>query len=894
MSGVPERLTAALADRYRLERELGQGGMATVYLAEDLRHGRQVAIKVLHEDLGAALGADRFLAEIKTTARLQHPHILPLLDSGSAQGPDRASPYLYYVMPYVAGETLRARLERERQLPLEDALRIAREVADALGAAHGLDIIHRDIKPENILLQGGHALVADFGIALAVQQAGSQRMTQTGLSLGTPQYMSPEQAMGERTIDARSDLYALGAVTYEMLTGEPPFSGATVQAVVAKVLAAEPERPTLLRKMIPPHVEAAVLRALAKLPADRWGSAAEFAAALSQPGYITTGYMPSTPSGGPSREATRLRRLLAGAVGMAIIAGTVAGWYATRGPSEPALPLIRVAMDVPGAETIVGQSQMLAISPDGTLLARSMLGSGGEWNPVVQRLAGGQLTSFDRSAFGTLALSPSGLLLAAFDVRAGVLWSAPTEGGPSRAIMSVTQVSGFYWLTDTSLVLSSQGSLLAVVPGSARADTLLFREDGSPGWVHPYPVNDDLILVVRTPTLGGGDIQRLGTIGVFSRRTGQFTELGLTGARPAFVLPDLVTFLHDGSIWAVRVDPRSLMPRGSPQVIVANDASGEVVTYAVARNGVMVARRGSSSVLRELLLVGRDGNARPARQEHTAYRSVRFSPDGTRLLYSRAVIASAGGDLFVLALSSGALLRLTSDSANLAPEWSQDGRSVYFATLANRTRRPVEIMRVPATGGGMPEPVFSRDQDQAGQIYEFQVSPGAEELLWREDRSGIGRNIYAARLEPGAEVRSLRVSQFDERGLALSPDGEWYLYASDETGISEIYVARLAGDGARWPVSVGGGLEPRWARNGEIFYFTGDSLMATRLTLGETPQAAPPRLLFRGEFVRTRHESLWDVSPDGRQFAFARAVGADRSALELVLHWASQVPAAPR
>ena len=192
MTVPPNRLAAALADRYRIERELGQGGMATVYLAHDLRHDRHVAIKVLHPELAAALGSERFLSEIKTTARLQHPHILPLLDSGEADG------LLFYVMPYVSGETLRARLERERQLPIADALRIAREAADALGAAHALGIVHRDIKPENILLQGGHALVADFGIALAVQQAGGQRMTQTGLSLGTPQYMSPEQAMARK------------------------------------------------------------------------------------------------------------------------------------------------------------------------------------------------------------------------------------------------------------------------------------------------------------------------------------------------------------------------------------------------------------------------------------------------------------------------------------------------------------------------------------------------------------------------------------------------------------------------------------------------------------------------------------------------------------------------
>ncbi|HJR36668.1 MAG TPA: serine/threonine-protein kinase, partial [Gemmatimonadales bacterium] len=321
MSSTLERLGAALAGRYRIERELGAGGMATVYLAHDLRHEREVAIKVLHPDLGAALGGDRFLSEIKTTARLQHPHILPLLDSGEADG------LLFYVMPYVRGETLRTRLERDRQLPIDAALRIAREVADALGAAHALGIIHRDIKPENILLQGGHALVADFGIALAVQHAGGARMTQTGLSLGTPQYMSPEQAMGERGIGAQSDIYALGAVTYEMLTGDPPFTGSSVQAIVAKVLSERPTPLRVLRDTVPPPVEQAVLTALAKLPADRFASAQEFAAALSDLSatqYTTTAVV--RPSAGPT-----VRLVAAGF----LVAVAIAIWGWTRRPPAP-------------------------------------------------------------------------------------------------------------------------------------------------------------------------------------------------------------------------------------------------------------------------------------------------------------------------------------------------------------------------------------------------------------------------------------------------------------------------------------------------------------------------------------------------------------------------------
>jgi serine/threonine-protein kinase len=274
MSDSLARLTSVLSDRYRIERELGQGGMATVYLAEDIKHHRKVAIKVLRPELAAVIGAERFLSEITTTANLQHPHILPLFDSGQIEGS------VFYVMPFVEGESLRDRLDREKQLSIADAVRITTEVASALDYAHRHGVIHRDIKPENILLHDGRALVADFGIALAATSAGS-RMTETGMSLGTPHYMSPEQAMGERDLDARTDIYALGCVLYEMLTGEPPFSGPTAQAIVAKVMTERPTPPSSTRDTVSAQLEDAVLKALAKLPVDRFASAALFATALA-------------------------------------------------------------------------------------------------------------------------------------------------------------------------------------------------------------------------------------------------------------------------------------------------------------------------------------------------------------------------------------------------------------------------------------------------------------------------------------------------------------------------------------------------------------------------------------------------------------------------------------
>src|SRR5213593_1791199 len=258
MADLSERVRASLAGRYTIERELGRGGMATVYLARDLKHDRPVALKVLRPELAAVLGAERFLREIRLTAQLQHPHILTLIDSGEADD------FLYYVMPYVEGESLRQRLEREGQLPLDEALRITRAIASALDFAHGRGVIHRDIKPENIMLHQGEPMVADFGIALAVSSAGRERLTETGLSLGTPAYMSPEQASAEPKLDGRTDQYSLACVLYEMLAGEPPYTGPTAQAIIAKRFS-EPVPHLGVVRAVPPGLELAVTRALAKV-----------------------------------------------------------------------------------------------------------------------------------------------------------------------------------------------------------------------------------------------------------------------------------------------------------------------------------------------------------------------------------------------------------------------------------------------------------------------------------------------------------------------------------------------------------------------------------------------------------------------------------------------------
>jgi len=389
MPDLPDRLSAALADRYRIEREVGQGGMATVYLAHDIKHNRKVALKVLRPDLAHAIGPERFLNEIETTANLRHPHILPLYDSGRAVGrvdgltagdvdaaaeqpaakPSnrQAEEFLYYVMPFVEGESLRDRLNRERQLPLDEALRIAREVADALSYAHSRGVIHRDIKPENILLEHGHAVVADFGIARAVDAAGGDRLTETGMAIGTPTYMSPEQAAGERDLDGRSDQYALGCVLHEMLAGQPPFTGPTVESVIHQHLTVAPPPVTQLRPGVPAEIAGALQRALAKTPADRFNAVAQFADALGAASRHASDIVAP-----PVRRRPPQRRAILAVAGAALLLGVFGWWMTHRGESSPlADDLIAVApFDVLDAGLSLWSEGMVDV------LARNLDGAG--------------------------------------------------------------------------------------------------------------------------------------------------------------------------------------------------------------------------------------------------------------------------------------------------------------------------------------------------------------------------------------------------------------------------------------------------------------------------------------------------------------------------------------
>ncbi len=438
MSELQDRLRAALAGRYTIERELGHGGMALVFLAQDLKHHRPVAIKVLRPELAAALGAERFLREIETAARLNHPHILPLHDSGEADG------FLYYVMPYVEGESLRDRLTREQQLPLEDALQIAREVASALSYAHSHDVVHRDIKPENILLEGGEAVVADFGIARAITAAGGDKLTETGLTVGTPSYMSPEQAAGERHLDGRSDIYSLGCVLYEMLAGEPPFTGPTAQAILARRLTNPVPPLRTVRETVPVHVEQAIARALAKVPADRFPTAAQFADTLSVTGAGTMAV--------PRRAGPPWRLVATGGV-LALAAVALYVWRPRSAAAVDPNVVAIVPFRVSGADPALRYLREGMID----LLAAKLTGEGGpraaDPRSVVSawRRGGGSDTE---------DLSEARALEVAARLGAGRLLLGSVVGTPSRLAVSV------------SLVTAPRGRVSAVASVDGPPDSL--------------------------------------------------------------------------------------------------------------------------------------------------------------------------------------------------------------------------------------------------------------------------------------------------------------------------------------------------------------------------------------------------------------------------------------
>ena len=878
----PEALAAALEDRYRVERELGQGGMATVYLAYDVRHDRKVALKVLRPELAAILGAERFLAEIKTTANLQHPHILSLFDSGEAGG------LVYYVMPFVDGESLRDRLAREHQLPVDEAVRISREVADALHYAHGLGIVHRDIKPENILLHGGHALVADFGIALAVSRSdGGTRMTETGMSLGTPHYMAPEQAMGEREITPRADIYALACVTYEMLTGEPPFTGATAQAIVARVVTESPRSLSTQRRTIPPHVEAAVLTALEKLPADRFASAAEFVEALD--GKAAGRYDGRTVAMAAGTRAPS-SRLVAGIAAVAVVTTALAAWGWLRPAPEVPRPVLRYQLGLDDAERFQPGTDLVrvALSPDGSRLVYA--------GPAE---AGTQLWLRDRSQLHATpipnttnarnpAFSPDGRRLAFLDSQTRVRVIS-LDGSPPITVADTGVLSGGVAWGDDGFIYYDAQPGLSRVPEAGGAPEVLFPLDtaeAGQAWADVLPGGRGVVFRTRGPGGNAGAYEivagRPGTgerhllmRGVFARylRSGQ-----------------LLVVTAEGNLLAAPFDATNLKLTGPAVPLlegIALKAFG-AVDLAVSASGTMVYRGGSGGEFGSWtpVWVERGGRESPVEQGWTVEgaipsRAMALSADGRRIalgVFNR----NSGNDLWVKELPGGPFTRITFlDGFSTTPFWLPGGEKVGF-------RRDGSVLLTQrADGVGTPDTIANSGDGAR----ETSISRDGHWLVWARQNvqsAAGGWDIYGLQLGADSAPRPLVTDPGHQIQPKLSPDGRWLAYADVQSNQQpEVYVRPFPQvDQGRWQVSLDGGVQPEWSPSGKELFFRSPGSGAVSVARLRTEPGFT--VLDRSEFMPAPREGRlyagnYEAHPDGKRLLMMkRLTGEDEGGAGLV------------
>jgi eukaryotic-like serine/threonine-protein kinase len=881
VSAPPGRLSSALADHYRLERELGSGGMATVWLAQDLKHERLVAVKVLRPELSAVLGAERFLQEIRVTAHLQHPHILPLFDSGSADG------LLYYVMPYVEGESLRAWLDREKQLPIADAVALARGVASALDYAHRHGVIHRDIKPENILLHDGQALVADFGIALAVSRAGGARVTETGLSLGTPHYMSPEQATADRDLTPRSDMYALAAMLYEMLVGDPPHTGSTAQAIIAKVVTERPRPIRPARPSVSPELEAAVLRALEKIPADRFSSVAEFGAALVDAPRTTSGSLAATQAVAPAAVRAPRRWAWVAAGGVAgLVVGVLLGRLTVRAEPASSARVNRFALATgsdhrfsPGSGALPANG--LALSPDGESVVYSGLSSGG-YQLYRRRLGELGTTPIPGTEGGfSPFFTPDGRWLAFLTGTA--IRKLPSEGGvpvtvPTGALSPQLAV----WLDpDRVAVTALTGALHEVRTDGA--DRLIARPDSSAGEsalnVYALLPGGEVVLVVAAR---GGSFNGQGI--AVDTRTGARTPLvegGITGIY--YQAGHLLWVSPDGTLLAAPFDAVKVRIIG-PTVSLAQG-----IRVSVGGPPQVAFSRGQSLVYFpeepfQLVLVDRGGRSQPLTDIRRRFHSPRVSPDGGQVAVDFPQQGSR--DVWALDMRQRTMTRLTFDNDGHDPVWAPDGGRIAYAT---------------ARGGiiGM----FLQDAGGAGKAESLLVGPnamgvgafvpGRREVVAFITGNAGSWDLGLVPLDGDRKPKILLGTPFNEFYPALSPNGRWLAYVSDESGQNEVYVRSFPDLEGKVLVSQSGGSEPVWSRDGRELFYRGFDRLATPLvavTVRTSPSfsvIARTPLFDLSEFEAAVPHANYDVTSDGKSFVL---ISQGRvSQMVLVQNWLDEV-----
>jgi serine/threonine-protein kinase len=845
--GIDDRLRTALSGRYEIGQRLGEGGMATVYDATDVRHGRRVAVKVLRPELSAMLGSSRFLQEIQVTARLQHPHILPLYDSGAADD------LLYYVMPLVQGGSLRDRLREERELPVPEAVAMVTALAGALDYAHRQGVLHRDIKPENILLHDGQPMLADFGIALAVSNAGSRRLTQTGLSIGTPSYMSPEQMSGERVLDARSDLYSLACVAYEALAGAPPFTGASVQAVVAAVLIGKSQPLEVVRPAVGEAVSSAIHRALAPLPADRFSSGAEFAAALRD----------ERGAQRPRPKRRNARHQLAWLAGGLLAGGVLSLGLAAklRRPAEPPLRRWSVVLPdsipvaLPGGSSTAGPHSTIALSPAGDRL--DYITSAGSGSVLAVRdMALGAVTVLagTEGAYSPF-FSPDGLWIGYFTN--GVLRKVPATGGAPVTLASVNRVTGALWTSpDRIMVLQNEGFDLHWISAAgtgADSSVRLGVQFGTPAqlpagnWVAGQFGSGQLALL----SLETGEQLAITRRGVLPLDSVTKEDL-LFGSSPQWLPSGYLLYgAGDGLLMAMPFDAARRRSTGEPVPVLSGmriEAGFGYAEYALGSDGTLVYAPGSNQLYANIAFVGADGRRDTLPFPRDAYTQPRLSPDGT-MLAVQVRSAIGGWEVVLMNLATG--VRRTVDVPGnyrtFPAAWLPDGRRLVIG-LWDAVRFINHGFRIQSLETGQ-----YNDIQLPGAAY-LGIAPGGAQIVYNDWITG---RIYLRSL--GADTTRV---ELPARGYAssFSRDGRWVAWSGVDGSVA---VSPVPPSGAAYQVTDQGNM-PVWTPDGTglIYRYAGRYYRVPISTSGGF-HAGRATLFAEGPFLST---FAWnhDIASDGR------------------------------